>query len=60
LPAHLPRVEVLLEPEDLDCPWCQGTMVRIGEDASERLDVISAQFRVIAAPSPFAVPVMAW
>jgi len=52
LPAHLPRVEVLLEPEDLACPCCQGAMVRIGEDASERLDVIPAQFRVIVTRRP--------
>jgi len=40
LPAHLPRIEVVLEPEDTACPCCQGEMAVIGEDRSERLDVI--------------------
>src|SRR3954470_16981614 len=34
LPAHLPRVEVLVDLEDKSCPCCGGAMHVIGEDAS--------------------------
>ncbi|MGH7078350.1 MAG: IS66 family transposase zinc-finger binding domain-containing protein [Acetobacteraceae bacterium] len=52
LPAHLPRIEVTLESEDTRCPCCRAAMAVIGEDASERLDVIPAQFRVIVTRRP--------
>jgi len=52
LPAHLPRVEVILAPEDTACPCCRGEMAVIGHDTSERLDVIPAQFRVIVTRRP--------
>jgi transposase len=52
LPAHLPRIEVTLTPEDTACPCCQAAMTVIGEDTSERLDVIPAQFRVIVTKRP--------
>jgi len=52
LPAHLPRVDVTLAPEDIDCPCCKVAMTVIGEDTSERLDVIPAQFRVIVTHRP--------
>ena len=52
LPAHLPRIEVTLEPEDTACPCCQGAMAVIGHDSSERLDVIPAQFRVLVTKRP--------
>ena len=52
LPAHLPRVEVVLEPEDTACPCCRGAMAVIGHDTSERLDVIPAQFRVLVTRRP--------
>ena len=52
LPAHLPRIEVTLAPEDTACPCCQAVMTVIGEDTSERLDVIPAQFRVIVTKRP--------
>jgi transposase len=52
LPAHLPRVEVVLEPEDTACPCCRGAMTVIGHDTSERLDVIPAQFRVLVTRRP--------
>src|SRR5215213_1242123 len=38
LPAHLPRVEVLVDIEDKSCPCCGGAMHVIGEDTSEMLD----------------------
>src|SRR6185437_11059460 len=52
LPAHLPRVHVTIEPEDKTCPGCRSTMHVIGEDTSERLDVIPAQFRAIVTHRP--------
>jgi transposase len=52
LPAHLPRVEVVVAPEDTSCPCCRGAMHVIGEETSERLDVIPAQFRVVVTRRP--------
>src|ERR671912_2020026 len=46
LPAHLPRVEVLVDLEDKNCPCCGGALHMIGEDTSEMLDIIPAQLRV--------------
>jgi transposase len=48
LPAHLPRVDKLVEPENTHCPTpeCGKQMVRVGEDISERLDIVPAQFFV--------------
>src|SRR3982750_2285461 len=34
LPAHLPRVEVLVDLEDKSCPCCGGALHVIGEDTS--------------------------
>src|SRR3712207_8213452 len=36
LPAHLPRVEVVLAPEATACPCCRGPLVEIGVDAADR------------------------
>src|SRR5918994_3200622 len=52
LPKHLPRHEVVIEPDDQTCPCCGGALHRIGEDVAERLDVIPAQFRVIVTRRP--------
>jgi transposase len=48
LPEHLARVDQRIEPEDTNCPTpeCGQPMVRIGEDISERLDIVPAQFFV--------------
>jgi transposase len=46
LPAHLPRVEVLVDIEDKSCPCCGGTLHVIGEDREEMLDVVPAVLRV--------------
>jgi transposase len=52
LPAHLERIEVVIEPE-ATCGTCgSAERVQIGEDISERLDVIPAQFRVIVTRRP--------
>ena len=45
LPDHLKRVEHHHEPQNTTC-GCGQAMVRIGEDVSERLDIIPAQFFV--------------
>ena len=48
LPEHLRRVEHRHEPESTTCPTvgCGQAMVRIGEDISERLDIVPAEFFV--------------
>lgn len=52
LPPHLPRIERVIEPASTQCPCGCGTMARIGEDVSERLDVIPTQFRVLVTRRP--------
>ena len=52
LPAHLPRIEEVIEPESTLCPCGCGEMVRIGEDRTERLDIVPAQLRVIVTVRP--------
>jgi hypothetical protein len=44
LPAHLPRLEVLVDVEDKSCPCCGGALHAIGEDTSEMLDIKNALF----------------
>jgi len=51
LPAHLPREEVVIEPESKTCP-CGCALHVIGEDVSERLDRIPARLRVIVTRRP--------
>jgi transposase len=48
LPEHLERLEHRHEPEDTTCPTpeCGQPMQRVGEDVSERLDIIPAKFFV--------------
>ena len=41
-----------IEPEDTSCPCCRSPMHVIGEETSERLDVIPAQFRVVVTHRP--------
>ncbi len=52
LPADLPRVEMLVDVEQRVCPCCHGALHQIGEDTSERLDIIPAQLRVIVVRRP--------
>ena len=52
LPKHLPREDVILDLADKSCPCCNGLRVKIGEDVSERLDVIPASFKVIVTHRP--------
>src|SRR3954469_16201085 len=46
LPAHLPRIEVVVDVADKSCPCCGGSLHVIGEDTSEMLDLVPAQLRV--------------
>jgi transposase len=52
LPAHLERVESILAPDlgPCGCGACQWD--EIGEDVSERLDVVPARFRVLVTRRP--------
>jgi transposase len=52
LPAHLPRIETIVDIEDRACPCCKGALHQNGEDVSERLDVVPAQFRVLVTRRP--------
>ncbi len=52
LPAHLPRVEMVVDVESKACPCCSGELHRIGEDVAERLDIIPAQLRVLVTRRP--------
>lgn len=52
LPAHLPREEIVIEPEVKACACCGGTLHVIGEDTSERLDKIPAKLRVLVTRRP--------
>jgi len=52
LPAHLPRIEVIVDVEDKACPCCSGVLHRVGEDVAERLDIVPAQLRVLITRRP--------
>jgi transposase len=52
LPAHLPRVAVVIKPETTSYPCCGRAMQVIGEERSERVDVISAQHRILVTRRP--------
>src|ERR1700682_5206001 len=52
LPAHLPRIDIVIDIDDKNCPCCNGELHRIGEDKSERLDIVPAQFRVLVTIRP--------
>ena len=57
LPDHLERIEQVIEPDSITCPCGCGEMVKIGEDRTERLDIVPAQFRVIVTVRPrYACP----
>jgi transposase len=55
LPEHLPRQEVVHEPENAGactCPACGGAMAKLGEDVTEVLDYIPGRFQVIRHVRP--------
>ena len=51
LPKHLPRIEEVIAPDDMTCD-CGSERHIIGEDISERLDIVPAQFHVIVTRRP--------
>jgi len=52
LPKDLPRIEQVVEPDSLQCPCGCGQMHKIGEDRTERLDIVPAQLRVLVTVRP--------
>ena len=52
LPAHLERIEQVVDVENKACPCCGGALHQIGEDIAERLDVVPATFRVLVTRRP--------
>lgn len=52
LPAHLERIEQVVDVEDKACACCGGALHQIGEDVAERLDVVPATFRVLVTRRP--------
>lgn len=46
LPKHLPRYDVIIEPESTLCPCCASKLHCIGEDTAEALDMVPAIIRV--------------
>ena len=51
-PARLERRVEVIEPDGTLCPCGCGEMTKIGEDRSERLDVVPARFLVIETVRP--------
>src|SRR4029079_17470263 len=52
LPAHLPRIEMVVDIEDHACSCCRNALHRIGEDVRDALDIVPAQFRVVVVRRP--------
>src|SRR3954453_1614973 len=52
LPAHLERYEVVIEPEDRNCPCCGGALHQIGVEETERLDAVPLHLRVRVTRRP--------
>ena len=55
LPDHLPREEIVHQPEDdgaCTCPDCGAGMARLGEDVTEVLDYVPGRFQVIRHVRP--------
>ncbi len=51
-PAHIERRVEVIEPASRLCPCGCGAMAKIGEDRSERLDIVPARFVVIETVRP--------
>jgi transposase len=52
LPEHLPREVRRHEPKETVCPDCGGELRPLGEDVSEMLEYVPAQFKVIQQVRP--------
>ena len=48
----LERIEHVIQPDSTQCPCGCGQMIRIGEDRTERLDIVPAKLRVIVTVRP--------
>jgi transposase len=53
-PAHLPREEQRIEPEQgsCTCPECGGALRPLGQDSDEMLDAVPIQWRVVRTIRP--------
>lgn len=47
LPEHLPRETRRHEPKEQSCPDCGGALRNLGEDVSELLEYVPAQFKIL-------------
>ena len=52
LPARLPRVEQAIERGSIERPCGCGEADRVGEDRTERLDIVPAPLRVVVTERP--------
>jgi len=52
LPDNLPRETQTHEPKHTACPECGGALHKLGEDVSEILEFVPAQFKVIRIVRP--------
>ena len=52
LPEHLPREIQRHEPQYETCPDCGGTLAALGEDISEMLEYVPAQWKVVRIVRP--------
>jgi transposase len=52
LPEHLPRETHRQEPAEETCPDCGGRLRKLGEDVSEMLESVPAQFKVLRHVRP--------
>ena len=54
LPAHLPREEQRIEPDqgNCTCPDCGGALRPLGQDSDEMLDAVPVQWRVVRTIRP--------
>ena len=54
LPAHLPREEQRIEPEQgsCTCPDCGGALRPLGQDSDEMLDAVPVRWRVVRTIRP--------
>jgi transposase len=52
LPAHLPRIEHVIEPAQKICPCGCIDSLKIGEDRAEQINIVPARFQVIVTLRP--------
>jgi transposase len=52
LPEHLPREDIVHQPDEACCPQCGGALSDLGEDVAEQLDYVPGHWRVIRHRRP--------